>query len=102
MHVRLATYLTWLYSEQTDTRYFSLRVTLVTGDLCKVTIGRGRKQGAANREQRAGGREQGVGSREQGVGSREQRALPVHCEGLKELRPVAHSLWVLHYHPHLH
>jgi hypothetical protein len=25
--------LTWLYSEQTDTRYFSDSVTLVTGDL---------------------------------------------------------------------
>ena len=31
-------YLTWLYSEQTDTRYFSLSVTLVTGDLCTVKV----------------------------------------------------------------
>ena len=28
--------LTWLYSEHTDTRYFSDRATLVTGDLEKT------------------------------------------------------------------
>ena len=30
--------LTWLYSEQTDTRYFSDRVILVTGDRWTVNV----------------------------------------------------------------